>query len=78
MPIYEFKCNNCDTVTEVITSVSGSKDGFSCSQCGSSDIEKLLSITHTPSYPSPKGGKTCCGMPERCDAPPCGTSCCSH
>ncbi len=78
MPIYEFRCKECDEVTEFITAVSNNTETFTCSKCGSKDLEKLLSITNISSYPSPKGGKTCCGRDERCSTPPCGTSCCSH
>lgn len=74
MPIYEFKCRDCQAVTEVLFR-SGSDDlGLRCSQCGSEDLEKILSSpSMVSSGKSRAPGKTCCGREERCDVPPCST-----
>jgi putative FmdB family regulatory protein len=44
MPIYEFKCEPCDTVFEKLVFASDG-DVSSCPQCGE-EAEKLLSASH--------------------------------
>lgn len=78
MPIYEYRCNQCGEQSEFIVAHHRTSETLHCTACGSTDLKKLLSISTTPAYPSPKGGKTCCGRDERCDTPPCGTGCCSR
>ncbi len=77
MPLYEYKCTECGELQEVLTGVGAASEGLACPSCGGTSLEKQLSVTTIPSYPSPKGGQTCCGRDERCDSPPCGTGCCS-
>ncbi len=72
MPIYEYRCKECGNVFECFVR-HNHKNQIVCPECGSSDIEKILSVTHPVC--SGKGqapGKTCCGRDERCDSPPCG------
>ena len=42
MPIFEYKCKECDHVTEVLER-PGSRAGHKCQKCGSSRMAKLLS-----------------------------------
>jgi putative FmdB family regulatory protein len=43
VPIYEFRCRDCDATTEVITrSISSSVDAH-CDSCGSTNLERLVS-----------------------------------
>lgn len=42
MPIYEFKCDDCDFVYEELTSYNGIKK-IECPNCGSKNKEKLPS-----------------------------------
>ncbi len=44
MPIYEYKCNTCEKVFEVITTSHLTKKPV-CKKCGSEDVQKLLSAT---------------------------------
>ena len=71
MPIYEYRCRACGTVTEHLTGIREEVE-ISCSRCGSPDLEKLISSS---SYLMRDGtrspGATCCGREERCDKPPC-------
>jgi len=72
MPIYEFKCRECDKVSEVLFR---STDGRAarCPDCGSENMEKLISGSHMIKMDAPAPGHTCCGRMERCEAPPCST-----
>jgi putative FmdB family regulatory protein len=70
MPIYDFKCTRCGTVSDIFVR-DDNLDSVRCPNCGSSDIKKLFSsISLLRSNPAPKG-MTCCGREERCEGPPC-------
>ena len=71
MPIYEYQCNSCGKITEVLTKMGGAGEEVTYESCGGSDLQKKLSVTTIPSYPSPKGGKTCCGRDQKCGGPSC-------
>ncbi len=43
MPIFEFKCRKCGTVSEFLVGVSQEKVEFSCRKCGSTKLDKLMS-----------------------------------
>lgn len=67
MPLYEFHCRQCDHDVEVLVR---SSEQPACPQCGSSKLEKLLSVPAAPtiqsgslpiSGPSDAGG---CGRPQ--------------
>jgi len=73
MPIYEYTCESCGAVTEVITKMGDTGQDVSCDSCGGTSLKKKLSVTTIPSFPSPRGGKTCCGRDEKCGG---GGSCC--
>jgi len=42
MPVYEYECAKCGTVTEVLEKI-GSKKRHKCPKCGSTRMEKLFS-----------------------------------
>jgi len=73
MPIYEYRCNNCGTISEFLVGISSKGDTLTCKQCGSSHLEKMLSITHSLKGEKRDPGHTCCGREERCSTPPCST-----
>lgn len=72
MPIYDYRCQECGQVTEILHRGPGSEEPISCSKCGSTRLERLLSA---PAVfirgDSLTKGRTCCGREERCDTPPC-------
>ena len=73
MPIYEYRCKDCGSVTEFLVGV-GEDVAISCSHCGSVDMEKVMSVaSFLGSSPDQRPGSTCCGREERCDKPPCST-----
>jgi putative FmdB family regulatory protein len=70
MPIYEYRCQQCGHSFELLL-----RDGSvaRCPDCGSTSLDKLLSVPHVSSQQATRqAGHTCCGREERCDAPPCG------
>ena len=74
MPIYEYRCNQCGKVSEILVGVGPDDDNLMCQHCGSHSVEKILSVssfTFADSNRAP--GTTCCGREERCDSPPCST-----
>ncbi len=45
MPIYEFKCSNCENVFEELIMSVGKESEVACPKCGSKDVAKLISQT---------------------------------
>lgn len=43
MPIYEYKCNDCDTVFELLTTSVDDNKEVQCSKCNSKNVTKLIS-----------------------------------
>ena len=75
MPIYEYRCSNCEATFEAL--VRGG-DAVTCPHCGGSSLDKLISAPFIPSGQTTRqAGHTCCGREERCAAPPCseGSAC---
>ena len=73
MPIYEYRCMNCGTISEFLVGVSSKDEPLNCKQCGSSQLEKMLSVSHSLKSDKKTPGHTCCGREERCSTPPCST-----
>jgi putative FmdB family regulatory protein len=77
MPIYEYKCAACSSISEYLVG-AGKSEQIKCRDCGSTDLVRLLSIGCINLQGSLKNpGSTCCGREERCEIPPCtdGGSC---
>ncbi len=72
MPIYEYRCENCGKVVEVLQKSFTEKEPPVCVNCGSTKMRKLISFPGSivMGGSSPKG-TTCCGREERCSTPPC-------
>jgi putative FmdB family regulatory protein len=69
MPIYEYRCRNCETKFEALV---GRDQSVTCPQCGSDALDKLLSAPFVLSEQAARpAGRTCCGREDRCDTPPC-------
>jgi len=80
MPIFEYRCRQCDQISEFITfgrAEDSSESGHTrtCPQCGSPSLEKLISA---PSK-SPRFAPTCddsgCGVHDHCGGPAPGGGC---
>jgi len=71
VPIYDFRCLECDKVSEVF--IRGTEQVPRCPDCDSTNLERLISSSYMVRTSSQAPGTTCCGRTERCDAPPCST-----
>jgi putative FmdB family regulatory protein len=69
MPIYEYRCRDCNVTFEMLVRAG---TAIACPHCGSSSLDKLLSAPVMLSGQTARqAGRTCCGREERCDTPPC-------
>lgn len=64
MPLYEFKCEDCGTATELL--ILGAKEKLVCNSCGSFNLAKQISAPSSMSGPvnhNPPGlnDTACCG-----------------
>ena len=72
MPIYEYRCNQCGEISEILVGLSAGSEELTCKYCGSTDLKKILSVSSfTLSESGRVPGTTCCGKGGRCDTPPC-------
>lgn len=46
MPIFEFKCLDCDEYLEILVMNKKDEVEMVCSQCGSGNLERILSTTN--------------------------------
>lgn len=46
MPIFEFKCLDCDAYMEMLVMNKRDEVEMVCSQCGSGNLERILSATN--------------------------------
>jgi len=44
MPIYEYKCKNCDNEFEMIRSANDDDRDVECPECGKKKAEKVMSV----------------------------------
>lgn len=66
MPIFEYKCNVCEKVFEVLQ-LPGHDNELKCVACGSASLKKLISAPFLPSsVGKPANDNTCAG----CDTSP--------
>jgi putative FmdB family regulatory protein len=78
MPIFEYKCSECNTKFEVLHKSATRDDEVSCPNCNSFKNKKLFSTfsssINSDSQPSSGGCKTgYCGMPDSgCSSGSCG------
>lgn len=73
MPVYEYRCRDCGLTSEFLVSLNSSGETLRCKQCGSPQMDKILSVTHPLKVEERSPGRTCCGREERCSTPPCST-----
>ena len=74
MPIYEYKCRSCGTVSEILTGVGSDEKEAACSQCGSKDLTKkfsIMSFSVKGSSASSRGDVLPCGAESREACPHC-------
>lgn len=67
MPIYPYKCNQCNEEFEVKASLSEkeemSKNKFKCKECGSNNIQQVITASGVVKSSNNSGGcgRGCCG-----------------
>jgi len=80
MPIYEYRCENCEKVTDFLEGVGDGIIKKECKYCGSKQLKKILSASavrvSSGGVIGSQNSKTCCGRNERCDMPPCSGGAC--
>lgn len=75
MPIYEYKCQDCGQMNELL--VLRKDEEVSCKACNSQNLERLLSAHNTVGSNGAtmaQNAGSCCGNPNSCGSP---GSCCS-
>lgn len=70
MPIYEFHCEKCEKDSEILVRSSDWK-GTKCPSCGSTKLEKKLSVFASANAGAAGEAPTCTGTPSSCGM--CGT-----
>jgi putative FmdB family regulatory protein len=61
MPIFEFKCKNCNHVFEELVMSSAENGGVECPNCGTQSTEKLMSAFSSSSSSGPTYSSAGCG-----------------
>ena len=69
MPVYDYRCKDCNSVSEIFLRSSDSE--VRCPRCGSENMERMISASYMIKMGTSKSGNTCCGRRERCETPPC-------
>ena len=73
MPIYEYRCKECGSTSELLTGLQDDPT-ISCRSCHSPEMERIISADSFLSRTVEGApGHTCCGREERCETPPCFT-----
>ena len=63
MPIYEFKCGECDSKFEEL--VTAGTDSIPCPKCGSAQVYRLISLVSSKGM-SNGACATCTPTPSKC------------
>ena len=69
MPLYEFQCADCGHICEHIVAGSDKTSGLTCTGCGSTSLNKLISKSNIGKASAPACGQFGCASPERCAGP---------
>jgi putative FmdB family regulatory protein len=80
MPIFEYKCSECNTKFEILHKSSQNSEDVTCPECQSSHIKKLISsfsakVPATASYTFGGGcesGNCSTNIPTTCSSGMCG------
>jgi putative FmdB family regulatory protein len=80
MPIYEFRCAQCQTVFEELVRMGQTGEGMTCPHCGARNISKLMSacFSRTASPVSSCDYADMCGAAQGQTPACCGGNCAGH
>jgi putative FmdB family regulatory protein len=67
MPIYEYRCQKCNNLFEVLVSSTAATEDIACDKCGSSEIKKTISASGYR-LSSSEGGKIPSGALSGCSS----------
>ena len=56
MPIFEFKCSDCEAFCEVLFMKSDDEKELKCPKCGSFALERVVSVTNFSMSSAPSRG----------------------
>ena len=65
MPIFEFKCVDCDQYIEILVMNKQEEVELTCSHCGSGNLERILSTTNHTVTGGASGQTTGSGSPSQ-------------
>lgn len=51
MPVYEYRCEKCQTKFEIIRGITAEKEAIACPRCGAKEARQMVSAVC--------GGRTC-------------------
>jgi putative FmdB family regulatory protein len=70
MPIYEYRCENCDEISEFLVGVTQQKEEIKCKRCGGKELNKILSgsFVHVSKN---QDCRSCLGKEDGCDMSAC-------
>ncbi len=74
MPIYEYHCQDCQTIFEAIRGMSEADDPIHCVKCSSENVKRKLSLFNAASNGRVIAGSSSCSS---CSGGSCST-CGSH
>ncbi|MEM6755658.1 MAG: zinc ribbon domain-containing protein [Planctomycetota bacterium] len=65
MPVYEYRCEECEHLTEALRRMSDADDPMACEKCGTDQtrrVQSLFASTGGGADSAPMGGGgSCCG-----------------
>jgi len=67
MPLYEYRCNDCDHRFEILQRMGEGADGLACPSCGKPRLEKQFST-----FAASSGGAASSSSASACGAGGCG------
>ncbi len=74
MPIYEFKCLNCNDLFEILVMNSDDKKEMKCPKCNSTEFERVVSSSnYAMASPSSSGNKDGYKQGRNCSTGSCTT-----
>ena len=81
MPIFEYKCNNCETKFEILHKTQNDQNKITCPQCNSTDNKKLFSafsasVSGSSNYSTGGCSDGSCGVSDASSSGGCSSGFC--